>query len=286
MTDEKPTITLEPEHEREEYEPPTDEEVAEWYESIQDHYSEEAHAAADARYSDYEGDDVDKTAGPQHDRSAYERADDALLHAIQRSSWWVDTSYDRQGDLQKAPGIWRHGDHVPQYVRTTISEVINDQSWDWIQFDSLDAQQVAELKAILDERLTQPQGWSIRSLAEDIQEAFGFDEQHAVGMASDTSHGVLNTAREEAYEDMEGSEEFVYKWIGPADHRRTEVCREITEMVEDRGGAVTMPTLKAIVQRVAQKYEGTEEGGTPQFADDWMPHYQCRHTFVREVRSI
>lgn len=87
----RPTIELTPEHEQEEYEPPSDEEVAEWYESIQDRYSEEAHAAADARYSDYEGDESaepsnDKTeTGGTHQHTLTPESDDRRLDHVSGS---------------------------------------------------------------------------------------------------------------------------------------------------------------------------------------------------------
>lgn len=222
------------------------------------------------------------------DDTPYEQIDAVLLEAIEKSSWWVDSEYaEGSAELSKAPGIWRESDRVPEYVREAISEVINSTSWDWMKFDSLTIEEANELEAIVEERLTQPQGWSIRSIARDIQRQFFEGESSAVGIAADATHNVLNVAREQAYEDMSGSEEFVYSWIGPNDHRTTPVCRETKEEVRDRNGAVTMPTLKQILREKAIKYEGTSEGGgTPDRVDKWEPHYQCRHTFVREVQTI
>lgn len=285
-TDDRPSIELVPQHAQDEYEPPSDEEVLAWYSETDDYYDEAAHAAAEERISDYEGDEVDKAQTPGDDRSPYEKADDALLHAIQRSSWWEHTQYDGT-NLDKAPGIWRHGNQVPEYVRAVLQKVVHNRSWDWQTFDEIGPNDTDDMKAILDEVITQPQGWTLRELTEAIQDHFGVEQGKATGMAADTSHSLLNVAREQAYRDMEGSEQFVYDWIGPSDHRTTPVCREIKQAIEDKGGAVTMSTLQSILMRTAQQYEGTAEGGgTPQLVDDWTPHFQCRHTFVRRVRSI
>lgn len=211
---------------------------------------------------------------------------EATMDAVEKSTWWVKTEYRAGEELSKAPGIWRGDDRVPEYVREFIREVIDSTRWDWAQFESLDGESSRRLQEMLEEKLTQPQGWSIDSIAEDIEDEFDVDQETSVGLASDTTHNVLNTAREEAYDEMEGSEDFVYDWIGPSDHRTTKVCREIKEEIEDRGGSVSKPTLESILRSKAQKYEDTREGGTPGRVDMWEPHYQCRHVMVRRVQSI
>jgi hypothetical protein len=222
------------------------------------------------------------------DDTPYERIDTLLLEAIEKSSWWVASEYAEDSpDIKKAPGIWRESDRVPEYVRETISEVIDSTSWNWTKFESLTIDEADRLEGLIEAQLTQPQGWSIESIARDIQREFFEVEQAAVGIAADATHDVLNVAREQAYEDMSGSEEFVYSWIGPSDHRTTPVCAETKEEVEDRGGAVTMAALKRILREKASKHEDTSEGGgTPDGVDNWEPHAQCRHTFVREVRTV
>ena len=102
-------------------------------------------------------------------RHPLRKIDSFLLEAIEKSSWWVEAEYaEGSADLSKAPGIWRESDRVPEYVREAISKVINSTSWGWMKFDSLSIEQANELEDIVEERLTQPQGWSIESIASDI----------------------------------------------------------------------------------------------------------------------
>jgi hypothetical protein len=165
--------------------------------------------------------------------------------------------------------------------------VIENTRWDWATFESLDPGEADDLKEMLKEKLTQPQGWSLESVATDVQDEFGLPEDVAVGVSADTTHNVLCEATMEAYDRMEGSEDFVYDWIGPDDWRTTPTCREIKQEIEDRGGAVSEPTLVQILRQKAMKYEDTHVGGgTPQRVDHWEPHYQCRHKPVRRVQSI
>lgn len=218
------------------------------------------------------------------DDSEYETIDRHLFEAIEKSSWWIATEFAEGSDISKAPRIWRESDDVPEAVRETIAEVIDTTAWDWMNFDSLTTAEANKLEEIVKKHLSQPSGWNIKSLANEIAGRFFESQETGIGIAADATHNVLNVAREEAYEDLSGSEKFVYSWIGPSDHRTTPVCREAKEEIADRGGAVTMPTMKQILREKAIKYKRTSEGGgTPQRVNMWEPHYQCRHTFVREI---
>jgi rubrerythrin len=261
--------------------PETKEEVAEKWREIERLAREDAEDSSDEEDPDPSADDG---VAEKADSAGYEEVDDALLDAIKKSSWWEVTEYRNGTELSKAPSIWRHDDQVPERVQELIEKVIENTHWNWGAFESLTDAQANELAEMLEEKLTQPQGWSISSLSRDIQTEFNLDEEVAVGIASDTTHSVLNESREEAYEQMEGSEEFEYEWLNPQDNRTTPVCWGIIEEIEDRGGSVTMPTLKQIVREQAVKYEGTSEGGgTPDRVDQWKPHYRCRSTFARSV---
>lgn len=212
----------------------------------------------------------------------YAEVEDALTEAVKSSVFWVEDAYDEGAHISKAPGVWRESDDVPEAVRDLIADVIDTTHWDWDSFESLPIEDIRDLEALIETRLTQPQGWSIESLARDIEQEFHLTEDAAVGIAADTSHNVLNTAKEEAYDTMEGSEEFEFDWLNPNDHRTTPVCQEIQEEINDRGGSVTKPVLKQILMAKAEKYEGTSEGGgTPDRVQFWEPHYQCRSTFAR-----
>lgn len=212
-------------------------------------------------------------------KAEYERCDDFMREMHKRL-----VEFD--GDLDKAPPAWPSDDEVPEFVQRVIEEVINQGGVVWDKFEGYSRQAARAVRNSLEENLTQPQGWSIRSLMDDLQEMYsGMSDEQAANIARTETSAILNTAREEAYEQQEGADDFVYYWQGPADHRRTEVCREIAEEVEARGGNVPLDELQDILREKAEKYEGTAEGGTPERVDEWTPHYQCRHTFVRDVKA-
>lgn len=215
--------------------------------------------------------DVDKS------EPSYEDVIDALDEAFEKSSWWEATEYREGAELSKSPGIWRRDDTVPEAVTDLIRQVIESTRWDWATFESLDPGEADELKDLLKEKLTQPQGWSLESVATDVQDEFGLPENVAVGMSADTTHNVLCEATMEAYDRMEGSEDFVYDWIGPDDHRTTPVCKEIMREIDQGRGRVSASTLNQILLDKARKYVGDHAwAGTPRRVKHWQPHRRCR----------
>lgn len=122
--------------------------------------------------------------------------DAALLDAIQKSSRWEATEYRDGADLSQAPGIWQNDQHVPDSLLETIAQIIEEVNWGWETLETLPADQADRLEEIIDEQLTQPQGWSLESIAEELQREFFLQEDAAVVIAAETTHEVLNTARE------------------------------------------------------------------------------------------
>jgi len=108
--------------------------------------------------------------------------------------------------------------------------------------------------------------------------------KQAETIARNETAAIMNTAREEAYKSRPDEKEYKYYWSNPQDHRTTDLCNEIIEEVDSQGGAVDMPTLKDILYDKADKYKNDpDNGGTPQRVDEWLPHFACRSTFIREI---
>lgn len=216
----------------------------------------------------------------------YEKCDDALLEAHEKAvQWKADQSLD-EFDISKAPGIWESQDQVPDWVIEALRDLIRSGEVIWRGgYERLPPSAEAEIERILEDRLTQPQGWSLDSLLRDLKDHYPEqDDKYLLSVLRNETSAVLNTAREEAYEQRDDSEEYVYDWIGPNDFRTTDTCLDIEAEIEDRGGAVPMPELKQILYEKAVDHAGAE--GTPERVDDWQPHHQCRRTFVRRVQTI
>lgn len=211
----------------------------------------------------------------------YADVDDMMLEAFKNSVWWQP---DEDEDLSKAPNMWEHASNVPEFVKEFIREAIS-QGVIWDQFEDIPKAAILKVEELFRENLTQPQGWSVHSLTEDLSDEFAsLSRKQAETIARNETAAIMNTAREEAYKSRPDEDEYEYYWSNPQDHRTTDVCNEIIEEIESQGGAVDLPTLKDILLDKAQKYANDpDNGGTPQRVDEWLPHFECRSTFVREV---
>lgn len=234
---------------------------------------------------DYEGVDLSKMALPLGDFD-YEACDDALFEAHEKSVQWGVN--EDNPDLSKSPGIWTSDDQVPDAVLDVIETMIDTGRVVWQGgYASLPPGAEAKVIEILEDQLTDPSGWSLGSLIDALIDFYpDVEEDEVATIFRNETSALLNQSRERLYELRDDSEEYVYDWIGPTDHRTTEICRGIEEEIEDRGGAVPLDDLKEILRTFALAYEGGSEGGTPDRVDAWQPHYQCRRTFVRRVQSI
>lgn len=209
--------------------------------------------------------------------------DDLLFRAHKRTVW------ETTDDLAKSPDMWRGDERVPQFVQDWLAFVVKntDVGWDG-PLKGLPADAHRTVKDVIADDLTQPQGWSIRSISEgllDLFESEGMQKGQAVNIARTEVGAYLNTAREEAFKAQEAStdadrglmDERKYDWVGPRDHRETDICEEIRSRVRKAKG-MTISELKETLHDVALEY--VTDGGTPERARDWLPHYQCRKTFV------
>lgn len=249
-------------------------------EKYDDEAVEEVVEKAEGRF--LSGSRLDKVNPPRD----YEKADDALLSAHKKAVQWKANEPFDQYDVSKAPGIWESQDEVPDWVLYALERLIRQGDVIWGGgYERLPPDAEAEIQDVLEDRMTQPQGWSLDSLLQDLKDHYpNRDDEYLLNILRNETSAVLNTAREEAYAQREDADEYVFDWIGPDDHRTTDTCKAVKSEIDSRGGSVPIEQLKEILYEKALEHQGAE--GTPERVDDWQPHYQCRHTFTRRVQSI
>ena len=200
---------------------------------------------------------------------------DEILEGAYKSQIWPE-SVD---DIEKR--AWSGDQSVPDYVLEQISMAI-DRGAVFDDFETLPERVVEEVKSLLKDNLTQPQGWSLDSVVDDFKDVFpGVPEEQLETVARTETASVLNTAREEGYQSREESGRFKFKWVGPSDNRTTDACTELKERTNpDHGGTpVSLPDLKRMEQEVhAEHFENLE------FRTHTI-HPNERHTFVRVVED-
>lgn len=214
----------------------------------------------------------------------FERIDDELMKFYTHVVWWgLEEQEEGTLDLSKAPEMWQSSEEVPEFVEEYIREAIQDDAFWQGRFDELPAGAGQHVQSMFEEKMTQPQGWSLGSVIDDLEETYSnVDKDYLLMLTRNEVAAVANKAREEAYEDAEKEgETFEYYWSGPEDFRTTDVCSELKEETHPRfdGSPRPLGELKELMEDIAQKHP---EGKT-QRLDEWVPHFQCRHTFVRKV---
>lgn len=180
--------------------------------------------------------------------------------------------------IEKAPDMWQQSDNVPQFIRTFVQDAALTPGVMYGEFNDIPHMAALRVHEIIKDELTSPTGWSIESITLELADEFEWlGKDRAEIIARTEVSAVLNRARKMAY-DASG-QDLQFFWSGPSDHRTTDICEEIKAEIDRRGGYVPVDELRDILRRKARKYKN--DGGTPERVNEFVPHYQCRHTFVR-----
>jgi hypothetical protein len=81
---------------------------------------------------------------------------------------------------------------------------------------------------------------------------------------------MLDTVRR--YEEVDTIQSV--RWTGPGDDDVFPGCREVENIVAERGGSIPLEELQNLLRQKAEKYE--VQGGTPCRMNHWVPHRKCR----------
>lgn len=113
---------------------------------------------------------------------------------------------------------------------------------------------------------------SITEVSKKIENA-GVEKGQAELIARTESSILKNATREFNFSRARGSEDFVYKWIGPNDKRTSDISKEIKTK---SAKGLKLETLKTLVRKTSEKF-----GFSPD--RDWFSHPNQRHTFTRVI---
>ncbi len=203
------------------------------------------------------------------------QGDDLLLEAHKSQIWPESVE-----QIEKR--TWTGDESVPEYVKANISEAINAGNAVFQAIESIPERAQKKLEGILEENLTQDQGWSLRSIVDDMQDAFpGVSKDDLEVVARTETASVLNEARERGYESFEDSADDRFYWQGPSDARTTEACEELKERTNPQygGDPVSMNELVRMQQEVQEQHFDHLS-----FRKHTV-HPNERHTFVRQVAA-
>jgi hypothetical protein len=172
------------------------------------------------------------------------------------------------------------GSEVPEMVQDRIRETILSGQALFKDFDSIPSSERMQLREYLTESLTDSQGWTTDGLADQLMQLDGVESRDkAETIARTETASIVNTSREEAYEDR-GLDDARFVWVSQDDSRRTDACEWLTETTKERGG-VSMETLKELIKE-APTHDDDMQNDLAR-PENYVVHPNERSTWVRKV---
>lgn len=141
----------------------------------------------------------------------------------------------------------------------------------------LAAEDARRLAEILAGELTREDGYTRRMIADRVARETDVDGDQARTVVDTEVASIRNLARVRKFTRQSG-ETVRFRWIDSVGADESPVCADVRAAI-DEAGAVTLDELEDIIEEAASDHEE----GTPERADDLIPHEQCRHTVVRHM---
>lgn len=172
--------------------------------------------------------------------------------------------------------FWSQDEDMPEFVQDLIERGIRSTTISKLSEHLPATATRSDVRNFFEQKLSQPQGWSLRSLTTDFADEFGITEQKAEDAVRLRTKQFLDKGRELGYEAQGNTDDRLFKWVGPIDDAKTDSSWEILEKTNpDHGGTPrTLPELKRIVQEARSKH-------FPELTDaEWADGWQDRDTYV------
>ncbi|MFH7835146.1 MAG: phage minor head protein [Candidatus Aenigmatarchaeota archaeon] len=136
-------------------------------------------------------------------------------------------------------------------------------------FKGLSVEESNRLRRILLRKIIRNE--PLTDIINELKDKIGIDFKQAETIARTEMHEIKNYLRYDVFRQEDKENKNKYKWIGPDDHRTTDICKRITERTKN---GVSLEELKKIIKEEADK--SIYDANRP-----FTPHINCRHTFVR-----
>ena len=143
----------------------------------------------------------------------------------------------------------------------------------------LSGEAAREVAEILAAELSREEGYARTMIADRVARELDIDEERARTIVDTEVASVRNLARAEAFR-RQGGRDVRLRWVDSVGRDDSPVCADVRATI-DKQGAVTLSTLRSLVREAAEDHPE----GTPERADDLIPHEGCRHTVVRHMEG-
>ncbi len=170
---------------------------------------------------------------------------------------------------------------TPEFVKERIRENILEGAI-FSDFANVSDSDLMQLRENLLETLTSD-SWTIDGVADQLEQLPGVDTQNARTIARTETASVLNSAREDGYEEQGEADDSLFYWSGatPGDTRQTDACEWLIEKTNPNygGNPVSLSKLRDLVEEAPTHDDEMQDNlARP---DSWVIHPNERSTFVK-----
>lgn len=133
-----------------------------------------------------------------------------------------------------------------------------------------------QARAIADvlERLMTGYELSQNDAKKEIQSATGLPREKVNTIVWTEQRSIQNLDSISRHREDQIASRITFQWSAPGDGDVFPGCREVENIIENRGGSVPADELQSLLREKAEEY--SEQGGTPERMDHWVPHERCR----------
>jgi hypothetical protein len=200
------------------------------------------------------------------------------LRALEQAAFGVrgvNIADGRSAIAQQGAPVYASREDVPPNVQRRIADAVRRND-----FRTIEDAPSARLEQFFETKLTQPQGWSIDSLATGLRERGLVESENARTAARTESAAILSRAREDAAAELAATvdDDVLHYWDGPNDNDVTETCRWLKQQTnpEFDGTPVPMDELRDLQKEAIRRFSDQDPGATA--VRDHVLHAQERHT--------
>lgn len=207
------------------------------------------------------------------------------LHALEQAAFGVrgvDAGVRQSAIAQQGAPVYATREDVPPNVQRRISDAVRRND-----FRTIEDASSARLEQFFEEKLTQPQGWSVDSLARGLREQGLVESENARTAARTESAAILSRAREDATAELAANveDDVLHYWDGPDDGGVSEMCQWLKEQTNPEFGGIPVPMdeLRDLQEEAIRRFSEQDPGATA--VRDFVLHPQERHTFRSVLAS-
>jgi len=209
--------------------------------------------------------------------------------SVETDGWeaWEHTLFELHQQAFEADGDVRLANFteraLPDFVKDRLQESIM-QGAIFSQFDTLVENDIMQLREFMTEELTQNDGWTTDSIAGrlmDLESELTRDEAERIARTETAS--IVNSAREDGYEEQGLTEGEEFYWSGSLGDRTTAACEWLINKTNPNhgGNPVSLEKLKELIEE-APKHDDEMQDNLAR-PEDFVVHPNERKTWVRAV---